>query len=370
MKISYQTLCRLKLQHSYYSDSRIDGAFRVWPTPACQDMLDHYHILFRQTDNGFSLFVKVVPETTPAQLFQQLNSETLKLSFWLEASNPLLLSISALPARHCGEDLLYFDNLSDHRIAPAAESLLYLHDTSLNSKPGDVLRMVVNSVYTYRFTTPVTEAVLILKDRFDKTVETITINGTEPISQYRINLTDIQSMFPGRYTLMDDQGGSSEIYYDPGLMGKPVFGLIDLYNTTQNITTDNSEQVPDAYRFLSLNNTLIQESAYTLKIASQETTWRYIVTKKYANNGIELNQLIVKDSSSMVTFEPEPDADDKHIIFTAQKGLALKEIRKPIVLEQKSPSNKIRDLPNPTFSTALQKFSGLTDFSSDIYIYV
>lgn len=370
MKISYQTLCRLKLQHSYYSDSRIDGAFRVWPTPACQDMLDHYHILFRQTDNGFSLFVKVVPETTPAQLFQQLNSETLKLSFWLEASNPLLLSISALPARHCGEDLLYFDNLSDHRIAPAAESLLYLHDTSLNSKPGDVLRMVVNSVYTYRFTTPVTEAVLILKDRFDKTVETITINGTEPISQYRINLTDIQSMFPGRYTLMDDQGGSSEIYYDPELMGKPVFGLIDLYNTTQNITTDNSEQVPDAYRFLSLNNTLIQESAYTLKIASQETTWRYIVTKKYANNGIELNQLIVKDSSSMVTFEPEPDADDKHIIFTAQKGLALKEIRKPIVLEQKSPSNKIRDLPNPTFSTALQKFSGLTDFSSDIYIYV
>ncbi|RKZ97360.1 MAG: hypothetical protein DRQ43_03065 [Gammaproteobacteria bacterium] len=370
MKISYQTLCRLKLQHSYYNDSRIDGGLRVWPTPACQDILEHHHILFRQTENGFSLFVKVVPETTPAQLFQQLNSETLKLSFWLEASNPLLLNISALPARHSGQDLLYFDNLTDHRITPVAESLLYLHDTSLNSKPGDVLRLVVNSVYTYRFTTPVTEAVLILKDLFNKTVETITINGSEPISEYRINLADIQAMVPGRYTFMDDQGGSSDIYFYPELMGKPVFGLVDLYNTTKNLTTDNSEQVPEAYHFLSLNNTLTQVSAYTLKFDSQETTWRYIVTKKYANNGIELDQLTVKDSNSMVTFEPEPDADDKHIIFTAQKGLALKETRKPIVLEQKSPSNKIRDLPNPTFSTALQKFSGLTDFSSDIYIYV
>ncbi len=370
MKTSYQPLFEFQLLHNYYTDSSASQSFRVLPTTSCQYILNHHHILFRQTENGFTLFVEVVSDTSPPQLSQQLNTETLKLSFWVEVTDPLLLNISALPSdHHPGKELFYLDNLSDHRTMPILQSPLYLNDTTENSPLGDTLLLLTSSQYTHSFSAsvaPVTNAILTLKDMFNNTLDTFA-TGPEPISEYRISLTNIKGMVAGRYVLTDGLGDPVDLYFSPELMGKPVFALIDLYNSTKDITSDNSEQVPAPYRFLSSTNILAGISSYTLKIDSRKTTWRYIIIKKYTNNGIDLNQLAVKDTSSAVTFVASPP-DTKQIIFTASKALPLNEARKPIVLERSN--NKIRDLPTPTLSTALQKPSGLTGFSSDIYIYV
>lgn len=367
MKTRYQPLCQLQIQHSYYSNNNDTRDFQVHPTPPCQRILNHHNILFRQTKNGISLFVAVIPETDPAELFQQLNTDTLKLSFWLEVKNPLFFTISALPAEHqFGKELFYFDNLTDHRPNQANTAPLFLHDSTAKNL-GTKLQLVTNSLYTVRFKPTITEVMLTLKDHFGNTLHNINISEPDGLTTYRINLSDIPGLVAGRYTLSDDQGNTRHFYFDPELTGRSVFGLVELYNTTKNLTLDNTEKIPASYQFLSDANTLVQLSAYTIKMDHRETIWRYIITKKYQSTGVDINQLSVKYlNDNNLSFGKTLGND--HITFTANKALPLQETHQPIVLKQAGKADMT--LPNPTPSTALQKPPGLTNFSSDMYIYV
>lgn len=368
MKTRYQSLCQLQLQHRYYSNGSASHDFSMQPTPACQRILDQHNILFRQSNNGISLYVAVIPETDPAELFQELHIETLKLSFWLEITNPLLFNILALPAEYqLGKEVFYFDNLTEYPQGRSDDDPLYLNGSESEAL-GIKLQLITNSVYTVKFEPKVTETTLTLKDQFENDIETIHINEPSGIAEYRINLADISGLVAaGRYTLSDSQGHFNYFYFDPELIGKSAFGLIELYSTTKNLTPDNSEKVPASYQFLSATNTLTQISAYQLKFDSRETIWRYIVTQKYQNTGLDLSKLSVKyENDSRVSFNKT--SINNQITFTASKALPLTEANQPVALQQEGKKDII--LPNPTPSTTLQKLSELASFSSDVYVYV
>lgn len=369
MKTSYQPLCKLQLEHSYYDETRDAGNFRIHPTPACQRILDHHHILFRQTENGVLLYVAVIPDTKPPELFQELNLETLKLAFWLEVINPLFFNISALPAEHnVGKELFYFNNLTDHRPSHADGEPLYLNDTTSKQSLGASLELLTGSLYTASFKQKVTDITLNLKDQFENILKSIPINEPNGLSEYRIDLADISGLIPGQYLLENENtpDDSYHIYYDPELRGKSIFGLIELYNTTTNLTPDSSEKVISSYQFLSSDNKLTPLSAYILRLNNRETIWRYIVTMKYQDTGLDLSKLSIKYDSGAPTFAKT--LKDKQIIFTSEEALPLKET--PPSVSLLLDGEDYMSLPIPTSSTALQKPSELNDLSSDMYIYI
>ena len=370
MRTRYQPLCQLQLQHDYYN-SNINSApenFRVYPTPACQRILAQHDILFRQTRNGMSLYIAVIPDTDPPELFQQLNIDTLKLSFWLEVTNPALFNISALPSGYqIGKTLFYFNNLTDHLPAHTDGDPLYLNDPTAAESLGSGIKLMTRPVYTVTFKPSVTQALVTLQDQFGNTIERIPVNESDAVSELRINLDDISGLVAGYYTLSDGQGNSEHFYFDPELMGKPVFALLELFNTTKNLTADHSEKVAGSYQFISATNTLTEDSRYLLKLHSRKSIWRYIITRKYQNTGLDLNDLSVNyKNDSSISFGKT--VSDDQITFTANKVLPLKEKHQPVVLQQAGKADI--NLPNPTVSTALQQLPGLSYFSSDIYIYV
>ena len=372
MKTHYQPLCQLQLQHGYYSGNnsinRDPENFRVYPTPACQRILTHHNIIFRQTNNGMSLYIAVVPGTDPPELFQKLNTDTLRLSFWLEITNPVLFNISALPAEYrAGKELFYFSNLTGDLPAHVDGEPLYLNDHSVANSLGSSIKLLTSLVHTFRFEPGVSSALLTLQDQFGNTIKTISVNEVDTVSEFRINLDDIPGLLAGYYTLSDDHGNTEHFYFDPELMGKPVFAMVELFNTTKNLTADHSDKVAPHYQFISAGNTLSQDASYLLKLNSRESIWRYIITRKYQNTGLDLNDLSVSyKNDNSLSFGKSLTADQ--VTFTANKTLPIQAKHQPVVLQQAGKADI--NLPNPTASTALQHPPGLSHFSSDIYVYV
>ena len=107
----------------------------------------------------------------------------------------------------------------------------------------------------------------------------------EPIPEYRFELGDIQGLVPGRYLLSDNHGGSEAVFYAPDVFGRRVFAVVELFNRTDQLTTDNSDQVPIAYRYLD-GDRIITIGDYCIQLESRSTTWRYNVIKKYSSNGV------------------------------------------------------------------------------------
>ncbi len=366
MKIVYRTLLNFNFHHGYYSDPEDSRGFCIHPTPRCSRILENHHIIFRRTPGGFSLFCRIEPDTKPPKMMRGFDDVPPKLEFWIEAVQPPLVGISKLPEYKPAKECFYFDNLSDQRTTPVGESPLYLGDSTSDKILGDPLTRISCDMLTYEFKPAVTSAILTLKNLFNTEIKAIPIRSKDPISNYRLNLNQLFSLKPGRYTLSDNHGGIKPFYYAPELSEKAVFGLLDIHITTVDHTPDNSEKVPGTYQFLTPSGTLSGLDPYAIRLDSRSTTWRYVVIKKYKTNGIPLSGLTVLHQDGAVNFDKT--ADTGQIIFTADDSLPVKENEKPVELHRSG--NKIRELPAPSLNTPLQQHPDVTGLSSDIYVYV
>ncbi|MCI5141385.1 MAG: hypothetical protein D3909_06605, partial [Candidatus Electrothrix sp. ATG1] len=181
-------------------------------------------------------------------------------------------------------------------------------------------------------------------------------------------------------TFLDDyrnHQGTYEFYYAPGLFGKSVFGIIDIFNTTAHLTDAAEKGVPKEYQYL-FENTINSIFPYTVILNSRSTTWRYIISKKYNRkngSGIDLIDLSVeykdKDNKEIVGFGSNSSGEEK-IVFHTKKELPISEVQiSSIKLKLKASGKEIRILPAPSLTTALQKApDGPEGFCSDMYVYV
>ena len=169
---------------------------------------------------------------------------------------------------------------------------------------------------------------------------------------------------PGRYEITDDQGGVSRIYYDPDVAASRPLGVIQICTSTTGLTPDATDRVPASYRS-SVATPSPASIRYYIQLEAVATTWRYLVTKKYVNNGITLAQLAidgpiaftgaVSGDSAVFTSEPYRPA-----VGAARRGLKL--------LTQ--PAKELRDLPDPDLTTPLGAVDALPNFVSDMFVYV
>ena len=359
MRVVYKKLFRIRVRHGWYANAETRGDFELVPTDETAALLDATGLKIRRFSDGLSVFGEIEADSNPPVLMRSLGGTALRFTFGLRAVNTGLLNIADLPIFQPGQSIFCFDNLRED----IAAGNRLLGDSVANARFGAAVRLVTRSTYTHQFNAPVDSAVIRVLNRFGAQVVSLNVGSPlAPMRTYRLDLASIDSLAPGRYTISDNHGGATAIYYDPGLGALRPTGVIEIYSRTEPLTPDHSNRVPASYRFLS-GNTLAGFDAYHLQFEALATTWRYIVTKKYDNNGVNLSQLAIAGSLSF-----GKNVSASTAVFTSSAKVKLSET--PRGLKLKAGNKDIRELPDPDQRTPLGRGTTPGNFVSDTFVYV
>jgi hypothetical protein len=362
MHIAYKRLFRIQVQHGWYADGATLDDFAVVPTPSTAAILDELGLRVRAHGDGITVFAEVEPDTTPPRLRRSFGALSLRLAFELRALNPPLLNITDLPPHRPARTIFCFDNLRED----IASGRLQLGDRVANARIGPAVALVTTPAYTHTLGAPGAAAAITIRDRFGATLATLDARSPDPsmsLTEVTIDLSGVPGAVPGRYEIADDRGGSARIYFDPGLAPTRPFGVVEIYSRTDGITPDATDRVPASYRFTS-GDTVTGIGPYFAQFDAVATTWRYVVQKKYANNGIALGQLSIVGP---IAFAGAVAGDTA--LFTSTTTVRLSAAPRSLKL-RRQPAHDIRDLPNPGLTTPLGSAPPSTNFVSDMFVYV
>jgi hypothetical protein len=362
MRVVYRKLFRIRVRHGFYANAETHDDFELVPTASTLALMAAASLRVRRHPDGLTVFGEVEPDSDPPTLLRPLGADALRFAFELRAVNRNLLNIAELPGLQPGRSVFCFDNLRQE--VDAGRKLL--GDSVAGARIGAPARLVTRSVFTHEFGAPVASATIGVFDRFGAELASLDAGSPQAaalLTSYRIDLAAIPKLVPGRYTILDNLGGASAIYYDPGLDASRPLGVIEIYSRTESNTPDHSNRVPPSYRFLS-GDALTGLDPYHLQFDALATTWRYIVTKKYDNNGVTLAQLAI---DGPLGFAKRMDGTTR-AIFISDAAVRFSET--PRSLKLKAGNKEIRDLPNPDESIVLGKASVSGSFVADTFVYV
>jgi len=363
MKSIYKKLLQLKISHSYYKNGKSNNDFVIKPSRLCKQMLDDYGFIFRNQNDGFNIYVEVVPDSDPLTLFKSIGMTSFKLCFYMITTNNNLHTMSDLPNIRLGKEIFYFNNLHDFS---NEDDELIMGDSVAEQEIANPIVNINNQVYTYKFTAPVATATLDIKNIFGDSIYSKKIYADSDggvVNEVRINLLDINKLVPGRYTISDDHGGVVEFYYDPAMVSESVFGVMEVFSDTINFTSDSSNRVPEIYQFISAEK-LLGIDSYLISMESRATKWRYIVEKKYLTNGINLQDLKITGPEEFTEVE-----ESGVTFFISNESILLHENPLPLKLVG-SDDKGISNLPSPSQKTQLKFNSDSNQYESHMYIYI
>ncbi len=361
MKLCYQPLFQVQLRHTFYRQGESVSDFQVCPTSDTKAFLEERGLRFRFEPGRFSVYAEIIPDSDPAMLMRSIGSENVTMRFMLKPLHPYLFNISQFDDYFMGREVFCFDNLRNDQ----ADGRRYLGDTIAGSRLGEPVSLQTAEILDYQFSLPVASAQLTLFNRFDKQIDTVLVTapqGVSTIDRYRYDLSKVSAMTPGRYRLVDNHGGETTFFYDPNQFGENVFGMIELFNRTDQLTPDVSNRVPNDYRYL-IGDELVPQQQFSLQIERRATRWRYTVIKKYDNNPISLAQLSI---TGPVVFSGVNGS--QQVVFTANDPLPLAESQQDILLLHDG--SEIRSLPNPSPSSPVDGTTAEGIKYSDMYVYV
>lgn len=372
MKLVYRPLLEIQLRHSFYKSGFAADDFDIVPGTNTLEMLKQYALVWRKNDTGFVIYAEVDASSiggvnenvSPAPLPRLINEhleETLQLSFYLRANNKYLSNITELKRYNPGRELFYFNNLRDDQ----ESGLLHLGDSFTDQRVGDAIALVSAETVTYRFSSAVNSANILINDSFGNTRHNSSFEFDDPsftALEHRIDLNEASAMRAGRYSLVHE--GSTDdpqvFYFDPEVFALNPLAVIEIFNSTVELTSDESELVAADYQFL-LNDEIQAIGTYALQLEARATTWRYNVIKKYDSNPYSLANL---DDISDFT----KSLESERAIFLADDERALSE--QPATIALHHSGTKLRNLPSPQLTTQLQQAASEDSYISDMYIYV
>ncbi len=361
MRLTFKSLVRVQLRHSFYKDGRSVRDFSLQPSPATLKVLQHYGVVFRQVADGFALYAQVESGDAPHRLMNSIGNDTLRLTFLLHTLNPYVLNISALPVFQPGRSAFYFNNLRDDQ----GDQRLHLGDSVMDARVGDSIEIVAGDVYTHQFAPAVRSADITMTDMFGTVVHTESFqysSTSDPTSTYRIPLQNIPKMVAGRYVVTDNHSGSQAMYYDPEFGPLRPFGIVEIFNRTDRFTPANVDVVPNDYRFLD-GDELTGVAPYIIQFDARSTRWVYNVMKQYDTNSIPLQALTIVGDLAVTK-----DLQADRAVFTTNAAEALREI--PRSMELHHNGAMIKKLPSPQVTTPLQEGASPNNYVSELFVYV
>jgi hypothetical protein len=361
MRVAYRRLFRVRVRHSWYPDELTREDFAVVPTASTAALLQELGVPTRMHTDGVTAVCEVEPDTAPAGMRRPFGPTSLRFAFELRAQTPALLNITEGLMGRPSRTIFCFDNLRED----IDSERRHLGDRVADQRIGAPLALVTGSTFVHRLAAAATSATLTVRDRFDAVIATIEAASPDPAvpqTDYRLDLAAIPALVPGRYRITDHTGGVSSIYFDPDLARSRPLGIIEIFTRTDALTPDETDRVPAAYRFVA--DDAVTSVDYYLQFQALATTWRYIVAKKYDNNGIALGQLLI---GGPIAFTPA--VSGSQAVFTSSAAVRLSAARRAVKL-LREPDREIRDLPNPGLTTPIGADPMVPNFVSDMFVSV
>jgi hypothetical protein len=362
MRVAYRRLFGIRVRHDWYAAGDTRDDFALTPTASTAELLRQLGLGMRTAADGLVVFAEIEPDSAPPVMRRPLGTASLRFAFELRAENPALLNITELPPHRRARSVFCFDNLRADVVASRA----HLGDSVAGARIGPPATLVTGAL-TYRLGAPSAAATVTIRNRFNAVVSEIEARPPAPaatVDEQRIDLAAL-GLAAGRYAISDTAGGSSSVYFDPDLARSRPLGIVEIFTRTDGLTPDGTDRVPPPYRFLA-GDTITGPEAYYLQFQPVATTWRYIVAKKYANNGIALPELGITGPVAFTRVITGGLA-----VFTSSATVRLSAAPRALKLTRSAPQpREIRDLPDPGLATPLGAVPAVPNFVSDIYVYV
>jgi hypothetical protein len=238
-------------------------------------------------------------------------------------------------------------------------------------------------IFHYQAASSSTSVNVKINDQWSNTVTSETVAIVEGKLNFEV---DLRRHGPGKFSLWVDDVEKKTFYASDELVGKNVFGLIDIFR---------DDRVPEDYQFTDPdNNHDVLAKTFTAKIDNRRTFWKYYVVLKYRTDidpedlSIEFLPQTENDNDNeddtdsgngdfTTPFERKPPIERSDglmaIPFISQAVLPLQEnpIKKIQLKKTSSISSgifSIKNLTNPSVATIIK--SDADQFLSEIFIYV
>lgn len=358
MMIQLDTLFEVGLFHNYYK-SGISDDFDIEPTALCKNQLLNYGLIFRKTSKGFVVLYELVKDDHGNPHPLKSIEENVKYSFMLKSNNPYLINYSDLPLDSQANQIYNLHNLNNNM---QNGDLLLTSDSNAEFLSQKDRIHLKSQLFNYSSKSANTSVQIETLDGLNNTLLRKNVLIVEGIFNYSI---DLRRYPPGRFTLNVDGSKKLEFYANDELIGKNVFGVIDIFQ---------NNSVPAPYRFTKPNHDVFKKT-YHVKIDNRKTYWKYNMVLKYRLGDVDPNDwpddwpndfsVVFPDSEGL---QPQFNrqnigylADGAAIVpFVSVAKLPLQQVPiKGIQLKKTSSNNNgnisgIRDidhLPNPSVQT-------------------
>ena len=266
LQIRFEKLFEVEIYHNFYSDG-ISADFLITPTASCRRLLREYGLLYRITAKGFAVFYEVAPPGADAAISLKPIAEDVRFSFMLQAQNPLLANYTDIPLDTSPGGIYYLQNLNDN---VQSSQLLLSSDTASEYLNGQDALELRSQTFTHEFESANAVEHLEVLDQFSTPVIQKAVPIVEGKFFYPVNL---RPFGPGLYTLRIEDGDSHRFYASDELIGKNLFGIIDIFRRAE---------VPAAYQFTDAANAhAVTPKIYTVKLDNRKTIWKYFLVLKY-----------------------------------------------------------------------------------------
>lgn len=358
MKIDFQKAFAVDIRHDYYPDG-ISADFLIVPTPDCQQQLQKYGLLFKETAGGVVVLFETTGIDGPIEPKRKIDGP-LVLSFVLWSKAPFLLNYSKLPLDKTPDQMFYLTNRS--KTLNSGKLLLSADSGDEYLSEADLLALRPKR-FQVQVETAKDSTLWEIIDPQGAQIHRQRVNSVEGTCVYRV---DLGSRLPGRYQLRRDGADYLKFYAADQLVSGFPFGLIE-------IAVDPA--VSNEFSFVDGSGN-VQFREYQLKLQARKTTWEYFIVAKY-ETGVKPNDLSVTLDDPPVSFARQNAvtlADGSTAIpFVAGTPLPLSQHPiKGIALSKKkgpaTPRLNIDNLPNPSVSEVIPTAG--ENAISRVYIYV
>jgi putative component of toxin-antitoxin plasmid stabilization module len=379
LQIRFEKLFEVEIYHNFYSDG-ISADFSITPTASCRRLLREYGLLFRMTAKGFAVFYEVAPPGMDTAISLKPIAEDVRFSFMLQSRNPLLNNYTDIPLDNSPGGIYYLHNLNGN---VQSSQLLLSSDTASEYLNGQDALELRAQTFAHEFETANAAERIEVLDQFSTPVIQQTVQIVEGRFSYPV---DLRPFGAGGFTLRIENGDTHRFYAGDELIGKNLFGIIDIFR---------HDDVPGAYQFTDAANAhAVTPKTYTVKLDNRKTFWKYFLVLKYHPfrdkppsewpNKWRKKLKIIYPSDPPIEFKPQMEnlrimADGSPAIpFEAPSALPLQQAPvKGIHLQPNGDGNghaadslrRIDNLPTPAIASVLPSATD-DNIYSEIFIYI
>lgn len=372
MKIAYAKLCEIFLQNDYYTDLQCPD-LRIVPTPDCRKTMAKLGWILRGSPKGCFVFAKI-KNTNPIELEHSIEGDDIVLRFAVSVQNPYFFHFTDLDrALNVGKNIFYFNNIRKPALEAdkgrLADNPLFINPAYI-SKP---IRLINSPLYRDILVVAphTTQTTLTIEaKRNDETApRTLTVltyaipnSSTNTSIDYLIDLSKINNMVEGRYTLIKTQDAlpktEEDIFYTPDLRDTIPLSIVELW-------ASRGEQP-------FLNGDAVKSMIYTLRFATKDILLQYAVENVTIDDTVNklrrrLDDIDIQDYTIDIE-KQDTEIESGKALFTSFETLKWKDNMTVPILKYQNGTLQEFTLPRPQPSIAPLWDSNISQYVVKVFI--